>query len=208
LAAVVLVAVSGLIDVPALQRIYRFSKEDFLVAALAMVGVLASGLLRGVLLASVFSLVLLIRRASRPYVAVLGRAPGSGWFGDLARDPQNEEIPRTLIVRVSGAIVYFNAEVIGDQIAALARQRGADLRLVVIALGMVPMVDLAGSDMLTRLHADLAAHGVGVDLAEAHGQVRDALAAAGAAEKFPGLGAGRGIAEAIAEHEGELAKVR
>jgi sulfate permease, SulP family len=187
LAAIVLVAVSGLVDVRGLARVRRFGAQDFAISCLAMIGVLASGLLRGVLLASVFSLILLIRRASNPPVAVLGRARGSGRFGDVDRDPDYEELPGVLVARIAGAIVYFNAEAIRDRIVDLVRAREPGLRVVVVALGTTPIVDLAGSDMLAGLHDEMVRRGIRLELAEAHGPVRDALEAAGVVERFGDL---------------------
>ena len=60
---------------------------------MALVGVLTSGLLRGVLIGAVISIILLIRRASRPNVAFLGRIPGSRRYSDLERHPDNEPVP-------------------------------------------------------------------------------------------------------------------
>lgn len=198
LAAIVLVAVSGLVDIAALRRIRRFGGQELAVACLAMVGVLVSGLLRGVLLASIFSLILLIRRASQPPVTALGRAPASGWFGDLERHPENQELPGILIVRISGGIVYFNAEGIRDRVGELVQARAPDLRLLVLALGTTPFVDLVGCDMLAELHAEMAMQGIQVVLAEAHGPVRDALAAAGVAGRFGDLASTRSL-EAVIE---------
>jgi len=93
LAAIVLVAVTGLFKVSALKHLRRTNRTEYIVAIAALAGVLSSGLLRGVLIGAVISLVLLIRRASRPHVAVLGRIPGSRRFSDHDRHPDNEPIP-------------------------------------------------------------------------------------------------------------------
>jgi MFS superfamily sulfate permease-like transporter len=76
LAAVVLTAVYGLLDFPALIRMWRVL--DFFAAAIAFLGVLLLGILQGILLAALASVVLLFLRASRPNVAFLGRIPGTG----------------------------------------------------------------------------------------------------------------------------------
>lgn len=195
LAAIVLVAIGGLVDFQALRRIRRFSTEDFAVASLAMVGVLTSGLLRGVLIASVFSLFLVIRRASHPPVAVLGRLP-SGGFGEIERHPPTE-LRDTIVVRVSGAIVYFSAEAIRDRIGELVRMRPSRPKRLVVALGNTPVVDLAGADMLGQLREEMERSGIRVDLAEAHGPVRDALEAAGVARGFGDLHSGRTLEDVV-----------
>ena len=103
LAAVVLVAVTGLVQVEALRHIWHFSRTEFAVAMTALIGVLGSGLLNGVLLGVALSIVLLIHRASRPRVIEVGRVPGTSYFADLARHPENERISDVLVVRSEGS---------------------------------------------------------------------------------------------------------
>jgi MFS superfamily sulfate permease-like transporter len=71
LAAIVLVAVSGLFKFDEMKRLWRFDRREFAIAAAALVDVLTTSLLRGVLIGAVISIVLLLRRASEPPVAVL-----------------------------------------------------------------------------------------------------------------------------------------
>src|SRR6201981_3862191 len=93
LAAVVLTAVYGLIDVPAMVRMWRISRIDFYAAAIALVAVLLLGILQGILLAAVASILMLLARASQPHVAFLGRIPGTNSYSDLRRHPENEQVP-------------------------------------------------------------------------------------------------------------------
>ena len=83
LAAVVLTAVAGLIDVPALLRMWRISKLDFYAATIALGAVLLLGILQGILLAAAASILLLLARVSQPHVAYLGRIPGTSSYSDL-----------------------------------------------------------------------------------------------------------------------------
>ena len=110
LAAIILMAVTGLIQIDTLRHIWRFSRTEFAVAMAALLGVLGSGLLNGVLLGVVFSLVLLLGRASRPRVTELGRVPGTTYFADIERHPENERIDDVLVVRNEGALLYFNVD--------------------------------------------------------------------------------------------------
>jgi MFS superfamily sulfate permease-like transporter len=99
LAATALVAITGLFKLSTFVQLVRSNRTEFIVAIAALVGVLCSGLLRGVLIGAILSLVLLIRRASRPLVAVLGRIPGSRRFSDSERHPDNEPVPGVLTRR-------------------------------------------------------------------------------------------------------------
>jgi SulP family sulfate permease len=99
LAAIVLMAIAGLFEVTALKRLWFASRGDFVVAMAALLGVLGSGLLRGVMIGAVISLVQLMQRTSRPHVAVLGRIPGTRRFSDLERHPDTAATPGALIFR-------------------------------------------------------------------------------------------------------------
>ena len=98
LAAVVLTAVYGLLDFPALLRMWRVSRLDFLAATLALLGVLLLGILQGILLAALASILLMLARVSQPHIAFLGRVPGTNSYSDLDRHPENEPL--------SGVIVF------------------------------------------------------------------------------------------------------
>ncbi|RIK83424.1 MAG: DNA repair protein [Planctomycetota bacterium] len=178
LAAIVLLAVRGLIDLARLRRLFRVSRFEFGVAMVALFGVLLLGILKGVLLAVVVSLLMLLAAAARPNVAFLGRIPGSRRYSDLARHPDNEQVPGVLIFRVEAAILYFNAEHVRNVVWAKIERTDA-LRLVVCDLSNAPRVDVSGAAMLGKLQADLAARGVHLRLVEAHARIRDLLRAEG-----------------------------
>jgi sulfate permease, SulP family len=181
-AAIVLVAITGLIDVHKLREIWRFSREEFVIAAAAFLGVLGSGLLNGVLIGVALSIGLLIRRAARPRVVEVGRVPGTTYFSELVRHPENERVPGALVVRPEGAILYFNADHVSDHLAALVAARDTPPQVVILFMGSVPFVDLAGAELLVSLHRTFGRQGILLRLAEVHGEVRAALRRVGAGE--------------------------
>jgi high affinity sulfate transporter 1 len=175
LAAIILVAVTGLVQVQALRHIWRFSRAEFAVAMVAVLGVLGSGLLNGVLLGVALSLLLLVGRASRPRVTEVGRVPGTSYFADLIRHPENERVPGVLVVRSEGSLLYFNIDHVRGRILTLINERDVPPRLVVFFMGNVPFVDLAGAELLVDLRLTLAKRGIELRLAEVHGEVREAI---------------------------------
>jgi len=183
LAAVVLVAVSGLIKLREIIQLRRVSRTEFRVAMVALAAVLLLGILNGILLAAVASILLLLHRTARPHVAFLGRIPGTQRFSDRVRHPDNEPVPGALIFRVESSLLYFNAEHVASTVLAGARAEGDGLRLVVCDLSTSPYVDLAGARMLAALHDELAKRDATLRVAEAHAGVRDLLRACGLEEK-------------------------
>src|SRR6185369_6424839 len=116
LAAVVLVAVAGLFNLSTLKELWRGDRTEFVVAMAAIIGVLGSGLLRGVMIGAIISLVQLLRRASKPHVAFLGRIAGTRRFSDRQRHPDNELIPGVLVFRPESSLLYFNVDHVCDSI--------------------------------------------------------------------------------------------
>jgi SulP family sulfate permease len=174
LAAILLVAVKGLIDLPALRRLRAVSRNEFRISMVAFIGVLLLGILKGVLVAAVASLLMLLSAAAQPHVAFLGRIPGTRRYSDRDRHPENEALPGVLIFRVESSILYFNAEHVEKVVLSRALATEGT-RLVIADLSNSPYVDVAGARMLSHLHQKLAEQGVAFRLAEAHAHVRDLL---------------------------------
>ena len=188
LAAVVLTAIYGLLDFPALLRMWRLSRLDFYAAAIALGAVLLLGILQGILLAALASILLLLARVSRPHVAFLGRIPGTNNFSDLERHPENEPLPGVMVFRPEASLIYVNADAVLETV--LSRVGQADpqtLRLIVCDLSASPYMDLAGTQMLHRLHGELVGRDIGLRVIGAHGVVRELLRADGVEPKVGGL---------------------
>ena len=184
LAAIVLMAIAGLFKLDELKHLWRYGRSEFAIAAAALAGVLGSGLLRGVLIGALISLVLLLRRAANPPVAVLGRVPGTTFFGNIEHDPGNERIPGVFVFRVDSALLYFNCENLRERFLELLDRQPAPCTLAIWSLSTSPLVDLAAAEMLVQLHKDLAARGIDLALADARGPVRTNLRAAGVDIRF------------------------
>jgi SulP family sulfate permease len=197
LAAIVLVAVKGLIDVREIARLRRISRLEFAVAMVAFAAVLLQGVLRGVLFAALASILMLLRRAAHPHVAFLGRIPGTRRFSDLKRHPDNERLAGVLAFRVESALLYFNAENVMRAVLDQLRSEGSGICLVVCDLSTSPYVDLAGARMLESLSDELAKRNVTLRVTDAHAAVRDLLRAQGVDEKVGGINRFASVADVV-----------
>ena len=197
LAAIVLMAVTGLFNVTALRHFWRADRTEFVVAIAALLGVLGSGLLRGVLIGAIISLVQLLRRASRPHVAFLGRIPGARRFSDMARHPDNEAVPGALLFRAEASLLYFNADYVRDTVMKRVGEIGDGLRVAICDLSTSPHVDLAGAEMLAGLYDALAAVNVRLQIVEARASVRDRLHAERVEDKVGRIGRFKSLADAV-----------
>jgi high affinity sulfate transporter 1 len=198
LAAIILAAVTGLVDVHALREIWHFDRREFAVTAAAILGVLGSGLLNGVLIGVALSIFLLIRRAATPRVTEVARVPGTNHFADVVRHPENQRVAGVLVVRPEGSLVYFNVDHVRDRIAALVASSATPPRLVVLMMAAVPFLDLAGSQLVLELRRSLEERGIAFRVAEARDAVCDALTRAGGEAAVDVRTAKLSVAEALA----------
>jgi MFS superfamily sulfate permease-like transporter len=202
LAAIVLVAVKGLINVGELRHLWRVSRLEFGVSMVAFAAVLLLGILKGVMVAVVVSLLLLIRRAAHPNVAFLGRIPGTRSFSDMERSPDNEAVPGAVVVRVEASLLYFNVEHVREAVWQKIRSITGPLKLVLFDLSSSPVVDLAGARMLVALQAALQDAGASLRLVAAHATVRDILRAEGLEERVGHIDRKTSVADVIDELQG------
>ncbi len=187
LAAVVLIAVAALFQVATLRRLWDSDRPEFVAAVAAFFGVLGSGLLRGVMIGAVISLVQLLRIASRPHVALLGRVPGTRRFSDHRRHPDNELVPGVMIFRPESGLVYFNIDHVCEIILHRVRAEQVPPKLVVLDLSAAPRVDLQSAHALGGLAEEIKTMGVSFQAVEARSSVRDRLRNEGVDEKLGGV---------------------
>lgn len=175
LAVIVLHAVSGLIKIKELRRIYQLSKLEFGVAMIALVGVLVFGILKGVMLAVIMSLVFLIIKMAYPHVAVLGRIGNTDHYSDIERHPDNILQNGITILRIEASILYFNANDIQDKIIKIVESSHDNVDLLILDLSASPYVDVAGSKMLLQVCNLLQQKGIKLRIVEALSTVREIL---------------------------------
>ena len=205
LAAIVLMAVASLVKVKELRRLWDLHRGEFLVAIAALLGVLWAGLLKGVPIGAVISIVRLIRRVSTPHVAFLGRIPGVRRYSDIERHTGNEPTPGILAFRVESGIVYFNAEHIFASVLARLDAAKEPVRLVACDLSTSPNVDMAGARMFLTLDAELEKRGIAFRLVEARSSVRDMLRIEGVEEKTGRVDRFTMLADAIEDFQNSAA---
>ncbi len=175
LAAIVLVAIKGLVDIKEFKRLYKVNRFDFIIALIALFSVIIFGILQGVLIAALFSLVLIIRIVSSPHVAFLGRIPGTDRYTDIKRHPDNELLPGVLLFRVESALLYFNVANVYHTVWTKILESDHLLKVVIFDLSTSAYVDSSGARLIKKLYFNLEQKGIAFKVAEAHSEVRDIL---------------------------------
>src|SRR5215471_15240255 len=175
LAAVVLVAIAGLLKLATLKELWRSDRSEFVVAMAAFAGVLTFGLLRGVMIGAAISIVQLMRESSHPHVALLGRIPGTHRFSDRDRHTDNELIPNVMIFRPESGLVYFNVDNVCEAILSRVRAEATTPKLVVLDLSAAARVDMQSAHTLAGMADELIAERIEFHVVEARSSVRDRL---------------------------------
>ena len=193
LAAIVICAAVTLFDLPTLRWFWRVRRSELALAVAALLGVAIVGVLEGIVVAIVLSLGDFVRRAWRPYDAVLGRIEGQKGYHDIDRHPEAEQIPGLVIYRFDAPIFFANAEHFGDRARDASSSRD-DIRWLIVAAEPVTDIDTTGAEELTALLDALEAREITLAFAELKGQVKDRLRRYGLYDRigdehfFPTLG--------------------
>jgi sulfate permease, SulP family len=167
LGAVVIDAMIGLITLAPLKRYYRVSRTDWLFFMGAGLGILFFGIMAGILIGVVLSLLMLVARASRTNVRRLQRDPTSGTYHDVSRHEGLEQIPGVVIARVDGPLFFADADRFRERVHELVREEEAPVCIVVDAEA-VHLTDTDGADILIQVEDELQAQGTALVLARVH----------------------------------------
>jgi anti-anti-sigma factor len=176
--------VFGMIDLPELRRLRRVAPFDFWIAVAAILGVLSSGVLAGVVIGVALSLGWLVFVATRPPMPLLGREAGTQVFRDLDEHPGDETFPGIAVLRLDGGLFFATAEAVEDRVRALAEDGGTRRRALVLDLEGVNFIDSQGAAKLTELHRLTEADGVTLRLARLKPHVLALLRADGVVDRI------------------------
>jgi len=184
LAASIIVAVLGLIDLASLHRTWRYSPQEGMAQLATLLGVLSHGVEAGILLGVSLSLLLFLWRTSRPHMAVVGQLPGSEHFRNVERY-RVVESASVLSLRVDESLYFPNARYLEERIGMLIAKRPGVRHLVLMCSG-VNQIDASALDTLESISERLQAAGVQLHLAEVKGPVMDRLQRSDFIEHFGG----------------------
>jgi len=186
LAAIVIMAMSALLVPSYFRRLYRVSKPEFWYSLITLLGVLLFGIMQGVLLGVAVSLLVLIRRVTRPGTAVIGRMPDKETYRDIELYPEAETVPGLLIYRFDSALIFSNADFFEKDIRRHISEQnaatGVPVQRVLINAETMNDIDTTGTDHLTDLYESLEKDGIDLAIAKVKDPVRDRMRLSSAEE--------------------------
>jgi high affinity sulfate transporter 1 len=196
LAAVVIAAAIGLIEVTDLKRIYRIQRWEFWLSVACTAGVFIFGAIPGIGLAIVAAVIEFLWDGWRPHSAVLGRAQGVKGYHDINRYPQARLIPGLVLFRWDAPLFFANAELFHNRVLDAVATSPTPVKWVVVAAEPVTSVDVTAADMLAEIDELLASAGIELCFAEMKDPVKDKLKRFGLFSRlgddafFPTIGVG------------------
>ncbi|MCC5953865.1 MAG: sulfate permease [Acidimicrobiia bacterium] len=184
LAAIVVVAVAGLVDVRGALEITRVDRRDAAALAVTFGTTLLVGIEAGLAVGVVVSLLLFVHRSANPHTTELGRVSGTTEYRNVDRWPTacSEDVA---VLRVDAPLFFANAGAFDARIRRLLADRPG-LRYLVLDASGIGGIDASGVHLLTDIDRDLATSGVELHLATVRGPVRDALERADTWAAFEG----------------------
>lgn len=173
LAATIIVAVLGLVDLSILKKTWAYSRADFVAVAATVVLTLGLGVEVGVASGVAISVLLHLYKTSRPHVAEVGLVPGSQHFRNIHRH-EVETDPSLVTLRVDESLYFVNARFLEDLIQKRVTE-GCTVRHLVLMCSAVNDVDYSALESLEAINQRLKDMGVGLHLSEVKGPVLDRL---------------------------------
>ena len=174
LAAVVIVASVSLADIPATRRLWTQRRAEFGLSMAAFLGVALFGVLPGIAIAVVLSILAVFLRVWNPYRTLLGDVPDVAGYHDITMYPDAIELPGLVIYRFDGPLIFANAKTFRSEVREFARTEPTP-RWIVIAAEPMTDVDTTAADMLEELDQELEAAGIHLVFAEMKDVVRQKI---------------------------------
>ncbi len=176
LASIIVVAVVNLIDVKFAVRLYSKRKDEFALYLLTFLATLFLGITEGILLGVVFSLLLLVYRASKPHHAFLGRIGTTNYFKNISRFPE-EVVQRDdlIILRFDAQLFFGNIQYFKELVFKAIEEKKHTVKGFIINARAINYIDSTASEQLYELILSLQQRGIRVMLVGAIGPARDLL---------------------------------
>jgi high affinity sulfate transporter 1 len=184
LAVIVLSAAWAMTDLPYLRSLLRMSREEFVVAMVAMLGVILLGAVDAIVMAVGLALLRFLRQTSRPKVEILGKVKDTSSYHAIDRHQDAKLIDGLAILRFSAPIIFFNAPYFRKSVRTALKKGGPKLNWLILDLIPVSQIDVTGWHTLIELTRELDVEGIRLSFAGRQSEVRDFAQREGIDDEF------------------------
>ena len=180
LGAIIIVSVSGLINLRYPWVLWKNRKDEFLLLVATFLMTLFIGLMEGILFGVLLSLMLLVYRISKPHMAVLGRIKDTSYFKNIDRFSGDVEVEADkLVIRFDAQLYFGNKDYFKKQLYRQIAKKGPVLRYIILNAEPINYIDSSAASMLERIILDLRHRDIHFLIAAAIGPTRDILYSSG-----------------------------
>lgn len=182
LAAIIIVAVSGLVELETFRDVYRYNKADAVSMLITFLAVITIGIETGILVGVAAAMLLFVWRTSRPHVAVVGRLGESEIYRNVMRH-EVQTCPKAVVIRIDESLYFANAKYLEDTVLRHVASNPKIEHFVLVGTA-VNFIDASALETLESLHTELRDAGVQFHLSAVKGPVLDRLKSVGFLDKF------------------------
>ncbi|MGA0012432.1 MAG: SulP family inorganic anion transporter [Flavobacteriaceae bacterium] len=183
LAAIIMVAVFGLIDIEYPKVLWKNRKDEFALLLFTFIITLTIGIKEGILLGVLLSLLLLVYRSSKPHFAILARVKNSPYYRNIKRFPEEVQIdPEIVLFRFDGQLYFGNKDYFKSSLLQAIEERGTSVNKIILNVEPMNYIDSSAAFMLRQLLEDLGSKNISVAVAGPIGPIRDILKRSGIAD--------------------------
>lgn len=175
LAAIIMVAVSGLFDAKEMKHLWLTDKKDFAMLAATFVATLTLGIEEGIGVGVLLSIIMVVYSSSKPHIAELGRLDGTRTYRNIERYKSSKRKEGVLVYRFDSPLFFGNSERFGDALREKIEVREDKITHIVLDFASIHSIDSTGVHALETLIHDLHDKGIGMKLSGVIGPVRDKL---------------------------------
>ena len=186
LAAIVLVSAAGLIDFKEIRYLFRVKKSEGLLLTFTFVATLVFGVIHGLLLGVIASILLFITLNTRPHAAMLGRLPDTDIYRNIVDFPEAQSIPGLVILRIDASLYFANTEFLKAKLREIREQYGASLKAIILDASAVNDLDSSADTALHQIVVDFKQHRIEFYVAGVKGPVRRVMKRSGLYEVLGG----------------------
>jgi anti-anti-sigma factor len=173
-----------MMDVPEMRRLYQVKRIDFWIAVAAILGVLSSGVLAGVMIGVLLSLGWLVYISATPHMPVLGRKPGTQVFRGVDDHPNSETYPGLLVLRFDAGLFFASADALEERLIELYYQADRNLHTIILDFEGVNFIDTQGADKLVEIHELATSRDIELRLTRVKTEVKELLRRNGVIDRF------------------------
>jgi sulfate permease, SulP family len=206
LAAILIFSGIHLVEVEAYRSLFGISRAGFFLALLVTAGVLVVGVIPGILIGVVLSLIVLLGQLARPADAVLQEVAGTGEFHDTGDESNTQTVPGLVAYRFYAPLFFANADYFMERIRGLVAASPVPVRWVLVDMQAVTNIDVTAAEAVSRLKEELAKRGIALKIARANRPLRERLQRIGLGEHLAGENLFPSVHAAVAAFRRETEK--